>query len=127
LIAQRGVVRPDLISFSQPFCERPKGLAAMRDGELRALAHVSERAAVGRVIEDRVVSESAIALRPIADRAFDGTDGLKHDAPVLNDSNGAQEARSATAFGMVREAPKNRREPLRVGGVGSEKACRAHA
>ena len=103
-------------------------MPSVRHGALLLARHLGERATIGRVEEDRVVAEAAVAGWRLGDAALDHTPGLEADnAVAVRRRQRAHEPGRARRVRLRGQSPGNLGEARGVSGVVTQETRRVHA
>jgi len=100
---------------------------AMGDRNLLGFRNFREGPAVGRIQENRVVSEPAAPARRVGDRAFDNTCGLVNDLAVFDGCKRRDESSGSRPVALCIEPPVDFSESFRISGIGPNEASGLHA
>src|SRR5688572_2366600 len=99
----------------------------MGNAQLLLLGDLAERTAVGRIVENRVISESCVSAWGCRDLAFYDAGCLVDHLATPDDGQGADEARGARGPRPLGQSPEDFRKSLGIGRVRTQKPRGAHA
>jgi hypothetical protein len=83
---------PGVQVLAEPVANRAKRFPTVGNGQLLFAADLGERAAIRRVIEDRVVTKPVLAARNGCDFAFNYTACFKQNLGSFDDGHGCDES-----------------------------------